>query len=818
MGAVWMRVRAELRARWRATIGLALLIAIGGGAVIALAQAARRTDSAYPRFLREYNAADVVVFNHAFDAQPVTRADLEAIPEVAEIEGIKFAPVGTREFVPGYSRESDPFAPGALDGAKVIEGRAADPTAVDEVVVTLLGREQAGEGEYEDLSLDVGDPIQLRFFDPAPEEFAEYGAALNADPVDARIVGVVAIPGGFPPQVTEIGSFIQMTPAFYERYPHAFAGAIESSFLVRLERGARDMPAFTTAIVDATGGRPPFVVGRDKQDANVQSGIHLQSLAIWLLAAITGLTVALIVVQALTRQVFLDAGDHPALRALGMSRGQLVSAAVLRVLVTLALASVFALAGAAAVSSFAPVGVARIAEPSPGPAIDVPAYAAGVACIILVGALSAAAASWSLARARDRESRQRPSMVVGAVARAFGGALVPAGVRLALEPGRGRRAVPVRATIAGIAVALGALVASLTFDASLRTLIDEPRQHGIGWDAAIAGDQRTDFPEDGRRLLDLPEVRGVAIGSLGAPLTFDGVPAETMAFDHVGGDVGLAVIEGRAPRDVGSDDPIEILLGTRTLRSIGASVGDQVVVGLDEQSGGAGPEVPGVVVGRGIPVSNSELTRLGEGAVVVTSGIARIAGDRFASEVRPDTAFFVLEPGTDVDAFEETIAELYTPGRRFGEVLFKPPLAKPNDLVSFASVSQLPLVLIGVIGLLCVAILIHTLVSFIRRRRGDLAVLKTLGFGRAQVFGAVAIQSTVLAVVSVVVGLPLGAIVGRLSWSAFAGALGVSPDPTTPAGPVWLIVPSALVLANVIAALPARAAARTSPALVLREE
>src|SRR4051812_39515757 len=56
MAAVWMYARAELRVRWRAMVGLALLVGVVSGAAIAAAAGARRTDSAYPRFLERYGA------------------------------------------------------------------------------------------------------------------------------------------------------------------------------------------------------------------------------------------------------------------------------------------------------------------------------------------------------------------------------------------------------------------------------------------------------------------------------------------------------------------------------------------------------------------------------------------------------------------------------------------------------------------------------------------------------------------------------------------------------------------------------------------
>ena len=51
MLAVALLVAHKLRAGWRGWAGLALIIALAGGAVLAAAAGAIRTDSAYPRFL-----------------------------------------------------------------------------------------------------------------------------------------------------------------------------------------------------------------------------------------------------------------------------------------------------------------------------------------------------------------------------------------------------------------------------------------------------------------------------------------------------------------------------------------------------------------------------------------------------------------------------------------------------------------------------------------------------------------------------------------------------------------------------------------------
>jgi predicted lysophospholipase L1 biosynthesis ABC-type transport system permease subunit len=106
----------------------------------------------------------------------------------------------------------------------------------------------------------------------------------------------------------------------------------------------------------------------------------------------------------------------------------------------------------------------------------------------------------------------------------------------------------------------------------------------------------------------------------------------------------------------------------------------------------------------------------------------------------------------------------------------------------------------------------------VRRRRRDFALLKTLGFTRRQLGGTVAWQSSVIAVIGLVIGVPLGVAAGRWLWLAFAHELSAVPDPTIPAGPVALAAVAALVLANLVAAVPGRQAARTPAAEVLRTE
>ena len=132
-------------------------------------------------------------------------------------------------------------------------------------------------------------------------------------------------------------------------------------------------------------------------------------------------------------------------------------------------------------------------------------------------------------------------------------------------------------------------------------------------------------------------------------------------------------------------------------------------------------------------------------------------------------------------------------------------------------VSSLPLTLALLLALLAIATVAHTLVTSVRRRRRELAILKAIGFVRRQVRASISWQATAIAVSELVLGLPLGAIASRPVFFAFAGQFAIKPVPVI-SSLVLLAFPALLVLANVVAAFPGRAAARTQPAVTLRTE
>jgi ABC-type lipoprotein release transport system permease subunit len=132
-------------------------------------------------------------------------------------------------------------------------------------------------------------------------------------------------------------------------------------------------------------------------------------------------------------------------------------------------------------------------------------------------------------------------------------------------------------------------------------------------------------------------------------------------------------------------------------------------------------------------------------------------------------------------------------------------------------VNGLPLALALLLTLLAIGTVAHTLITSVRRRRRDLAILKAVGFTARQVRATVAWQATAIAASSLIIGLPLGIAAGRLAWTVFANKAAIEPVPVI-SPLVLLAFPAVLVLANAAAAFPAHTATHMQPATVLRAE
>ena len=69
-----------------------------------------------------------------------------------------------------------------------------------------------------------------------------------------------------------------------------------------------------------------------------------------------------------------------------------------------------------------------------------------------------------------------------------------------------------------------------------------------------------------------------------------------------------------------------------------------------------------------------------------------------------------------------------------------------------------------------------------------------------------------------IVGVPLGVVVGRVTWRAIVANLGVLSPPVLPTAAITVVVVLVIAVANLAALGPGMVAARTRPAVTLRTE
>ncbi len=795
MSAVILRARADLRAHWRAWVGLALLLGMAGGAVTAAAAGARRTDSAYPRLLAATRAPDVEVFSDPTDPTSAFASipfdQLARLPQVAEGAPAAFFSVVDPPDASLVAGPDDRLGR-SVGRHKILAGRQPRPDRVDEMMAsfTLASQHHLRVGDSFGLSLvAVGDS------DPPPVT------------VELRVVGIEASAGEFPPQPGTGVNPVWATPAFFAAYGDKVK--VYDATALGLRRGGRDAAAVEGEIQRLGGGRPVESYILNDQATNTEHSIHLQALALWVLAGLLALAALLVVAQLLARQANLESGDHPALRALGMSRGQLWALGMARAAVVSLIGAAVAVAVAALLSPLTPVGLARTAEPHPGFALDAAALGLGALAVV---ALVSAAAAWPAWRAAGANAGLQPSTVVGqgrpsAVAEALSRAAAPVpvttGVRLALEPGRGRTAVPVRSTVTGAVIGIVALATALSFSASLDHLLATPRLYGVNWDGHVLALGGNNVAPALPAVTQDVDVADASSGYSGFPMVIGTVRVDGMAVTaERGTSLEPIPVEGRLPKE-----PDEVMLGGRTMAALHAHVGSTVRAIVAD----ATPDpLPLRVVGRAVFPNLGDAIGLGKGVAMTPDGLRRMV----ATGAPPiDTILFRFRPGIKAS---RALAELQRRLGPLGSVTQAPD--RPTDLVNFGRVQSFPLVLGGLLGVFAAATLAHLLVTSIRRRRRDLAVLKVLGLVPAQVRATVAWQATTLALVAVAVGLPLGVVAGRLVWRLFASQLGVRPEPALPLLALGLLALATLVVANLVAVLPARSAGRTHPALVLRSE
>jgi ABC-type lipoprotein release transport system permease subunit len=790
--ATWFR--AELRTRWRSWVLLAFIVGILAGSAVGVAAGARRTESALSRFLVATRAPDV--FNFSTDEPgsvfaKVSFADIAALPQVMESGRLEFPqvarPIAVQLIVP-----VDDAVGGSFFRKKVLAGRLPDPRSANEAAVSFTLAD-----EY---ALHVGDQLDVDMRRP--------DVGLNTtEHVSFTIVGIEVSATEFPPQVGEGTLAAWTTPAFLTAHPGipTFHG-----LALRLKGGNADVPKFQSEVTDLAAGRPLQTFAFADQAVNTQRSIHLQAVALWVLAAFLAAVGALVVSQLLARQGRLEASEYPSLRAIGVTSVQLWCLGILRAFVIGVFGATIATVVAVSVSPLLPLGLAGVAEPNPGVMLDAVALAVGAVGTVVMLVLLAAWPAYRVGRrgefTSNSDSLERSSMVTTALIAAGAPVTLTTGVRLSLERGRGSTSVPVRSSIAIAAIAVAAVVGALAFTGSLDGLLDQPARYGVLWDAEVVsvGSSTEGVAAASDAALTDPDVDAVGEGYVGVPLAIGDLRVSGIALDNRRGPSLMAtVLEGRLPLRAG-----EVILGTQTMRELHVGIGDSVSI----QVAGTPAAPSDKIVGRASFPTLADGLGLGRGVGFTIAGLQSTLPTGFAP---PTDTVLMRFGGGDSRATYDRIDQKVSSSCSCA--LMRP--TKPVDVVNFGRVQDLPIMLSGLIGGLGVLMLTHLIVSATRRRRRELAVLVVLGFVPSQVRRAVAWQATTVAVAAALLGLPIGITGGRYAWRRFIEQLGVAAPPHVPLLATLVLVPfGAIIVANLAAVLPARSAVRRYPSQALRDQ
>lgn len=404
------------------------------------------------------------------------------------------------------------------------------------------------------------------------------------------------------------------------------------------------------------------------------------------------------------------------------------------------------------------------------------------------------------------------------------------GVHFALEPGRGRTAVPVRSVLVGSALAVALVVATVTFASGFSTLVSHPALYGWNWNYML--NPSNDVPPVALAMLNHDPNVAAWSGDTVSDVQIDGLSVP-MLIGSSRPKVAPPILSGHGLRAKN-----QIVLGAATMALLHKHVGDTVVVtyGTAKDAPVYVPPTTLVIVGTatfpavGYSSFILDHTSMGTGALLSSAveppAFQKILLSPDPNLNGPEIVLVRLKRGVSAKAGRADMQRIVTAANK---VMAKDPQAsynnvsvkgvlRPVQIVNYRSIGSTPIVLSLGLALGAILALGLTLAASVRRRRRDLALLKTLGFTQRQLAAAVAWQATVAAVIGVVVGIPVGIVVGRELWTLFARNIDAVPYATVPVWSVVLIGVGTLLFANLVAVYPGRIAARIPAALALRAE
>ncbi|MDT4926170.1 MAG: putative transport system permease protein [Pseudonocardiales bacterium] len=802
---VWLRL--ELPRRWRSLAVLALLIALASGTVMAAMAGARRGSSALERLYERTKPATVAIFSNTADF-PWER--VRHLPDVQAMHlfllDYNYAYEGLPGSVLGFPPVDDAILHD-IETPVVYQGRMWDPSRVDEVVVTrrLISQNRK----------KVGDTVVITL--PSLKEMQEQegsgpDGAYTGPRVSARIVGVVG--SAFFSDEPGNKGYVFPSPALVARYHDNTIGPGNNpknlynfvSALVRLKGGEASLPAFQAAVSRIQPALElEFTNLRDQlRPAQREVSVEAECLLAFGLAA---LVAALFLVgQAVARYTGGSTAELQSLRAVGATPRQTVAASTAGPLIAGVAGALIGVGGAYFASGYFPLGTAEIIEPSLGRSADWTVFGPGAALVILLVGAGAATAAWfGLASART-EAPVRRSAVASAFARAGLPVPVVVGARFALEAGRGRTAVPVRPALLGAVAGVLGVLAAVTFSQGVSDAIANPARFGqTNQLTSYLGTNDEDYVPAAKisaAVAANPDVTGVNDTRLSIASGADARGTVSL-YSHRTGDKELPVVvtAGRMPQTAD-----EVALAPASLTILHTAVGKKVNL-----AGGRTPR-PFRVTGE-VLVPGGPRNSYTDGGWLTPDGYdALFQGFKF------HMLQVSLRPGADVAATNKALTKAIAAAAPEAAGYSLAPSELPVEITEIESVRVLPLALGAFLALLAVGAVGHALATAVRRRSRDVAVLRALGMTQWQSRGVVVTQASVLALIGLLVGIPLGLALGRTVWRAVTDALPVQYVSPWAGWAMLAAAPVALALANLLATVPGRRAARMRVAQILRAE
>jgi hypothetical protein len=836
--------RANWRRSWRTVLIVALIGGLLGAVALAALAAARRTDSAYGRYLHAVKASDVMVdipgpligLVHQVEQMPAAASSaawlgLNADPVIHGKVHDNFQTSGIAVSLDGeYFRQ---------DKLTVLAGTLPNIHSADQIAISPpMARA---------FHLRPGDHMTWQFYryPVGPNGIPTSQEAAPAQRTTFLVTAIAVSPPALGDQFDDIDGAI-LTPAAAATY---LRGGWQFAWVaIRLRHGDASLPALEKELRKlgsskrlealANGGGPhgagPVtfairVLAIAQHEA--QQAIEPQAVALAILGGLIALALLVLVGQGLAQLFARSAGDGHILRAMGATRADRAMTLALPGIIAIACGVALALGGAYALSPLAPVGPVRIYDPQTGARADwLVLGGGGGALLLLLGGILAWLA-WRAAGQTAEPAASRPLALISASGRSGLPVTVLTGMRYALERGYGRQRAPVRATLAGSVIAVMALALSLVFSSSLTGLASHPAQYGWNWSTLMQaqGGWGAWAPNNvTAAMAHQPGVTGWSQFGFGQ-LTIDGQEVPVMGLLEELGSVQPPTTSGHALAG-----PHQIELGAVTMRALGVHAGEKVAVRVAPGSPRQAFTVVGTVTLPSFGTVLTDHVSLGRGALIDESALLSLEGFRQGytqaayKDANSPSAAAVGSPSFPsalaIDATSAVAARRAVNavlGRDIDESpggMYELPPQQGAQVLDLQQMGGLPLAISLGVAIAAVLALALTIGASVRQRRRELALLKSLGMRRRQLRAVVASQTTTILVIAVVIGIPLGIAAGRWAWTAFANEVGVVPAPAVPAGAIVLGVLAILAAGNLLAAWPAAVAARTSVARSLRSE